>query len=428
MNIESLYKIFKTSTGVCTDTRQITEGVIYFSLKGANFNGNKFAEAALKSGAAYAIVDEKEYQTNDQCILVDDCLRTLQHLANYHRRHFDIPFIAITGSNGKTTSKELIHVVLSTKYKTYATKGNLNNHIGIPLTILAIKPDAEIAIIEMGANHQKEIEGYCQIAEPTHGIITNVGKAHLDGFGGFEGVKKGKGELYQYLDTTNGKVFLNSANSILMEMNPIGGAITYPNPNDFYHCSLIDTNPFIRFKAENGEIVNTQLIGSYNFDNIAAALCIGKYFKVTESLANKAIADYVSDNNRSQIVNKGTNTIVLDAYNANPSSMSAAIENFAKLEGANKLVILGDMFELGPESEPEHQKLGQLVNEKNFATNIFCGVHMKHAADKCSNSLYFTDRAELEKHLSNQKYSHAKILVKGSRGMGLEKTVDLLID
>jgi len=428
MNIESLYKIFKTSTGVCTDTRQITEGVIFFSLKGANFNGNKFAESALESGAAYAIVDEQEFQTNDRCILVDDCLKTLQHLANYHRRQFDIPFIAITGSNGKTTSKELINIVLAAKYKTYATKGNLNNHIGIPLTILAIKPDAEIAIIEMGANHQKEIEGYCLIAEPTHGIITNVGKAHLDGFGGFEGVKKGKGELYQYLKSSGGKVFINSANAILKEMNPLEDAITYPGENDYYTCTLIDTNPFIRFKAENGEVVNTQLIGSYNFDNIAAALCIGKYFQVPEKLANTAIANYVSDNNRSQIVNKGSNTIILDAYNAHPSSMSAAIDNFAKLEGTNRVVILADMLVLGPESEPAHQQLAQSVSENNFSNNSFCGVHMQYAANTCNNALYFTTRAELEKHLQHNRYNNSKILVKGSRGMGLEKIVDLLTD
>lgn len=428
MNIESLYKIFKTANGVCTDTRKITKGVIYFSLKGANFNGNAFAESAIKNGASYAIVDEKEYQVNDQCILVDDCLKTLQELANYHRKRFDIPFIAITGSNGKTTSKELIYTVLSTKYKTYATKGNLNNHIGIPLTLLAIQDDAEIAIIEMGANHQKEIEGYCQIAEPTHGIITNIGKAHLDGFGGFEGVKKGKGELYQYLKSTGGKVFVNTQNSILMEMNIVDNAITYPTENNFYSCSLIDSKPYIRFKAENKEVVNTQLIGTYNFDNIAAALCIGKYFEVPENLANKAIADYVSDNNRSQIVHKGSNIVILDAYNANPSSMNAAIDNFSKLDGTNKVVILGDMFELGQESDTEHQKLGQLVNEKNFSVNILCGVHMQHAAEKCSNVLYFTDRAELEKHLQNHRYSNSHILIKGSRGMGLEKTVDLLTD
>jgi UDP-N-acetylmuramoyl-tripeptide--D-alanyl-D-alanine ligase len=420
----NLYDLYLKSGGVCTDTRQIVPGVIFFALKGANFNGNAFADQALQAGAAFVVIDEEQYKKDDRYLLVEDGLTALQQLALYHRRQFRIPFIAVTGSNGKTTTKELINAVLSAQFKTYATRGNLNNHIGIPLTILSIKKDAEMAIIEMGANHQKEIEGYCRIAEPTHGIITNIGKAHLEGFGGFEGVKKGKGELYDYLLRTSGFAFINSANPILMEMNKFSNAILYPN--DFYKCSLAESDPFIKVKAENGEVITTHLIGAYNFDNIAAALCIGKYFRVPEGKANAAVAGYVPDNNRSQLMEKGSNKIILDAYNANPSSMKAALENFGKLIPAYKVAILGDMFELGEESELEHRKLGELINTLKLQQVIFCGKNMKNAHDQVLESLYFPARPELEEYLKTTKYSHAHILVKGSRGMGLEKVVEYL--
>ncbi len=426
MSIEAIYQLFSASAGVCTDTRQIRPGVLFFALRGASFNGNEFAAAALKQGASYAIIDDENHKVNNRCVLVQDALACLQELARYHRRRFSIPFIAVTGSNGKTTTKELICSVLATTYKTYATKGNLNNHIGIPLTLLSIKEDAEIAIIEMGANHQKEIESYCRIAEPTHGIITNIGKAHLEGFGGLEGVKKGKGELYAYLKSGGGIAFINSANPLLMDIERPAQAVFYPQANDYYACTLTETNPYIRFSAANGDDIQTQLIGRYNFDNIAAALCIARYFAVPDAAANRAISLYVPDNNRSQVIRQGTNTVLLDAYNANPSSMQAALENFASLPSSGKVVILGDMFELGEESEAEHERLGRLVCEKKFDTVLLCGTHMARALKTCPEALYFTDRPTLENYLSTVSFTEAQILIKGSRGMGLEKLLSLL--
>ena len=426
MSIEAIYQLFSASEGVCTDTRQIRPGVLFFALRGVSFNGNLFAATALEQGASYAIIDDESCKVNDRCILVQDVLTCLQELARFHRRRFSVPFIAVTGSNGKTTTKELIYSVLSTMYKTYATKGNLNNHIGIPLTLLSIKEDAEMAIIEMGANHQKEIESYCRIAEPTHGIITNIGKAHLEGFGGLEGVKKGKGELFAYLKSTGGIAFINSANPLLMDIARPDQSVFYPQKNDFYSCTLTETNPYIRFRAANGDHIQTQLIGRYNFDNIAAALCIARYFDVPDTAANQAISLYVPDNNRSQVIRQGTYTVLLDAYNANPSSMQAALENFASLPGSGKVVILGDMFELGEESEAEHERLGKLVCEKKFDTVLLCGTHMARAMKNCPEALYFTDRPSLENYLSTVSFAEAQILIKGSRGMGLEKLLSLL--
>lgn len=426
MSIEAIYQLFSASEGVCTDTRQIRPGVLFFALRGASFNGNEFAAAALEQGASYAIIDDENHKVNNRCVLVQDALACLQELARYHRRRFSIPFIAVTGSNGKTTTKELIYSVLATTYKTYATKGNLNNHIGIPLTLLSIKEDAQIAIIEMGANHQKEIESYCRIAEPTHGIITNIGKAHLEGFGGLEGVKKGKGELFAYLKARSGTAFVNSSNSLIMELDRPEKSVYFPQANDDYSCSLEEANPYIRFKAANGERTSTQLIGKYNFDNIAAALCIARHFAVPDTEANRAISAYVPDNNRSQVIRQGDNTILLDAYNANPSSMQAALENFAGLPGEGKVVILGDMFELGDESEAEHERLGGLIREKHFDTILLCGTQMAHASRACPEALYFEDRPSLENFLISSSFSQTRILIKGSRSMGLEKILPLL--
>lgn len=426
MKTEELYQVFKNSSGVCTDTRQIKEGVVFFALKGANFNGNEYAAEALRKGAKYAVIDEEQYSSDDRCILVQDALSALQALANFHRRQLNIPFLAITGSNGKTTSKELITFVLSKKYRTYATKGNLNNHIGIPLTILGIQEDAEMAVIEMGANHQKEIEGYCKIVEPDYGYITNIGKAHLEGFGGIEGVKKGKGELYDYLHANEKKAFINSANPVLMEMSKFPNPILFPGPDDFYHCTFISADPFIRLKAENGEIVETQLVGAYNFDNLAAALCIGKYFSVPDQDANAAVASYVPDNNRSQIIRKDHLTVVLDAYNANPSSMRAALENFSRIEGSLKAVILGDMFELGEESKQEHIMLGELIQALAFEKVLLCGKEMKSAAERVKDSLWFETRELLLDFLKNRGLECKTVLIKGSRGMGLERVLDVI--
>jgi len=428
MEIAEIYKKYLQCAGVSTDTRQIGNGSMFFALKGANFNGNAFAANALKLGAKYAVIYEPEYQLDDRYILVPDALEALQRLANHHRRQFKIPFIAITGSNGKTTTKELVNAVLSAKYKAYATKGNLNNHIGIPLTLLAIKPDVEIAIIEMGANHQKEIEGYCKIAEPTHGLITNIGKAHLEGFGGFEGVKKGKGELYDYLLKTNGIAFINSTNEVLKGIAKFSKPVNYPQKGDFYSSSFVEASPFIKVQAENGELVTTQIIGAYNFENIAAALCIGKYFNVPADAANKAVAAYDPQNNRSQAVTQGTNTLVMDAYNANPSSMKAAIENFAKLEATNKAVLLGDMFELGDESKIEHENLGKLLKSLsgNFSKILLVGTQMQFAKEQVPSANYFETKEALLDWLKQKHFEHSTILIKGSRGMGLEVVREVL--
>lgn len=425
MQTELLYKCFRECNGVSTDTRQITKDVMFVALKGANFNGNLFAEEALNKGARYVVIDEAQYKKDERYLLVEDGLTALQALAQFRRNQLKIPFIAITGSNGKTTTKELLNAVLSKKYKTYATKGNLNNHIGIPLTILAIPDETEMAIIEMGANHQKEIEGYCEIAAPTHGLITNIGKAHLEGFGGFEGVKKGKGELFAYLKANSGVVFVNTLSTHIMEMAAgISTAVKYGSAGDTYAAKLLQADPFIRFVAENGEEVTTKLIGEYNFENISAALCVGKYFNVEAKAANAAIAEYDPQNNRSQVVQYGTARVVLDAYNANPSSMKAAIENFAKLPYEEKWVILGDMFELGDEALSEHKALGVLLAGIPFTKIILCGKNMSAAAEACRSALYFADKAALESWFKTATLGSATILLKGSRGMKLESILE----
>jgi UDP-N-acetylmuramoyl-tripeptide--D-alanyl-D-alanine ligase len=426
-NIDSIYKKYLECEAVSTDTRKITPNCLYVSLKGANFNGNQFAEQALQSGAKYALVDEQEFVKGEEYILVDDCLGSLQKLANYHRKQLNIPFIAITGSNGKTTTKELINTVLSAKYKTYATIGNLNNHIGVPLTILAIKKDIEIAVVEMGANHQGEIKMLCEIAEPSHGLITNIGKAHLEGFGGEEGVKKGKGELYDYLKNNNKVIFVNTRQSVLKELSTaVSNPVFYPEKGGFSYTEFVEASPFVKYKDEEGNMVATQIIGSYNFDNIATALCVGKFFKVPLKDANLAISNYNPSNNRSQIVKKGTNTIILDAYNANPSSMRAAIENLKNMDVPHKAVILGDMFELGEESETEHKKLGEQLAQNDFDLVILAGKHMASALDSIPKAYYFPDQFSLRNWLTDHPLKNHHILIKGSRGMGLEVLVDFI--
>jgi UDP-N-acetylmuramoyl-tripeptide--D-alanyl-D-alanine ligase len=426
MDIKEIYKHFQECDGVSTDTRQIQKDSMFFALKGDNFNGNEYAQDAISKGAKYAIIDEDNFLSDDQYIVVKDVLKTLQELANYHRRQFTIPFIAITGSNGKTTTKELLNSVLSKKYKTYATKGNLNNHIGVPLTILTIKKDVEMAVIEMGANHQKEIEGYCKIAEPTHGMITNIGKAHLEGFGGIEGVKKAKGELYEYLLKTGGTVFINSENEILKSISKFPSPVKYPGKGDFSHSELISASPFVKVRMEEGKELETHLIGGYNFENIAAALCIGKYFKVSPQDILEAVSSYDPQNNRSQVINKGSNSVIMDAYNANPSSMKAAVENFASMKAEHKILILGDMFELGDESMDEHKNLGKLIAKYSFEKVILCGKQMANAKATCPSVEYFSERPQLEEWLKKQEFKGANILIKGSRGMSLEKLLTFI--
>ncbi len=423
--IEDLYQKFLSSTGVSTDTRSIKKGNIYFALKGANFNGNQFVQQATESGADYCVIDEKEYVT-DNCILVDDVLTTLQELANYHRERFTIPFIGITGSNGKTTTKELITQVLSKKYRVHSTKGNFNNHIGVPLTLLSIEPDIDIAIIEMGANKPGDIKELCDIANPNYGIITNIGRAHIEGFGSFEGVARTKSELYLHLLQNSGTVFVNGTNEHLARMTSrFKNPIKFLSEGSFLNVELIDANPFVRYRDESGNEVQTQLIGAYNFENIAAALCIGKYFQVPEDDANQAITEYVSENNRSQVVEKEGRKIILDAYNANPTSMSAAIRNFAEMEGDDKLVILGDMFELGAESDRDHQEIIALTKSLNLK-GLFCGKNFCKNGKAENNIKFFESRESMEEELENHPPAEALILVKGSRGIGLEKIVEYL--
>ncbi len=427
MHLTQLYQCFLESGKVSTDTRQISPGSLFFALRGDKFNANEFAAQALAKGAAYAVVDEAKYAVDERYILVDDSLTALQQLAKHHRGQLKIPVVGLTGSNGKTTSKELVLAVLGKKFKTYATKGNLNNHIGVPLTILSIDDSYEIAVIEMGANHVGEIALLSSIANPTHGFITNIGKAHIGTFGGFENIIRGKSELYQHLLTSNGTVFINSQNAILANMaKRFKQPYFYPATADYYHAELLDADPFIRFKAEDGAVVQTQLMGAYNFENIAVALCVGKFFGVESKAANQAITEYVPGNMRSQVMTKGTNTIILDAYNANPSSMEAAIENLAAMKTKKKVAIVGDMFELEEEAAKEHARMGELLKSKKFDTVILCGSLMQSAKAQFESAIYCEQKSELIEWLKKNPINDATILVKASRGIGLETIVDYL--
>ncbi|MGC4021157.1 MAG: UDP-N-acetylmuramoyl-tripeptide--D-alanyl-D-alanine ligase [Cyclobacteriaceae bacterium] len=424
--ISKLYEKYLACGAVCTDTRQIIEGSIFFALKGPTFNANTFADEALQKGAAYVVVDEPQFAKGEKYFLVDDGLKALQQLASHHRQQLKIPVVGLTGSNGKTTSKELLSSVLSKKFKTFATKGNLNNHIGVPLSILSINSSVEIAIIEMGANHVGEIAELSKIANPTHGFITNIGKAHTGMFGGFENVIKAKSELYEHLISNQGQVFINSQNPILNNMaNRFQSPLFYPRKGDYYHAEFISADPFIKFKVEDGNVVETQLIGAYNFENIASALCIGKFFGVDAALANQAIAEYKPENMRSQIVKKETNTIILDAYNANPSSMIAAIENLSLMNVKSRILILGDMFEL-ENAEAEHAAIGKFIHDKEIENIYLVGNYFRAAMDELPNAKHFQDKQSLIDELKSNPISNSTILVKASRGIGLESILDFL--
>lgn len=427
MELEKLYSKYTASKKISTDTRLITPGSIFFALKGEKFNANAFAEEAINKGASYAVIDEEKFRKDERYILVADVLDTLQKLARHHRNQLNIPVLALTGSNGKTTSKELVNAVLSKKFRTQATKGNLNNHIGVPLTILAIESSTEIAVVEMGANHLGEIALLCTIANPTHGFITNIGKAHIGTFGGYDNIVRGKSELFQHLLTTDGKVFINSGNPVLANMaKRFRDPVFYPAKGDFYHAELVSADPMVKIKAENGDVIDTHLTGGYNFENIAAALCIGKYFGVESNDANQAIAAYVPGNMRSQVVKKNSNTIILDAYNANPSSMQAAIDNLAEMRASKKVLILGDMFELEEEADREHQAIGRLIRERGFENVYLCGSLFKAALREIPKAKYFVRKDELILELKQFPVRDATILVKASRGIGLETIVDFL--
>jgi UDP-N-acetylmuramoyl-tripeptide--D-alanyl-D-alanine ligase len=435
MNISDLYSKFLKHPVVSTDTREIKAGSIFFALKGENFNGNRFAEQALKSGAAYAVVDEKEYVSDERCILVEDVLTSLQALAAHHRKTLGLPVIAITGSNGKTTSKELIHAVLSSKMNVLATRGNLNNHIGVPLTLLSITEDHELAIVEMGANHQGEIAMLCKIADPDYGVITNIGKAHLEGFGGIEGVKKGKGELYDYIHEKKGRLFVHGDDDVLISLAGSTEKTTYGTRKLYDIVGAISSNDkYISFQwatrynaasIKKSEVVNTQIVGVYNYYNLLCAACIGNFFRLEDHLINKALSEYVPSNNRSQLHKTERNTLILDYYNANPSSMSLALENFSGMDYPEKVVILGDMLELGDESKREHQAILNIIAGKNFRSAFLVGPLFRDAGT-APGTQSFMNSDELNEFLRLHPLKDTAILIKGSRGIKLEKVIPSL--
>lgn len=427
MKLDDIYKLYTLNPSICTDTRKIKEGDIYFALKGENFDGNKFATRAIGLGAAYCIVDNKEIANkNSKCILVNDVLTTLQQLALHHRKGIKAKIISLTGSNGKTTTKELILSVLSTTYKVNATKGNLNNHIGVPLTLLSFRKDLDFGIIEMGANHQKEIEFLTQIVEPDYGVITNFGKAHLEGFGGVEGVIKGKSELYDYLAKNNKTIFINSSDPI--QLRQIGN---YNNVYSFgeqetsdCNVSLKEANPYVTITYRN-ETIQSQLIGNYNFGNIAIATALGHFFKVPLKHIKSGIENYKPKNNRSEIIIKNSNQIILDAYNANPTSMLAALKNFELLPTKNKYLFLGDMFELGDATAKEHQAIVDYV-ENSFTKYIFfIGKHFYNCKTNLNSNSYKSFET-FEPILKQLKVENASVIIKGSRGMALERILKYL--
>ena len=427
MELEQIHQLFLKSSGVSTDTRNIAKNALFFALKGANFNGNTFANHALESGAKYVVIDEVVNPANERFILVDNVLETLQALANFHRKYLGLPIIALTGSNGKTTTKELIHAVLKSHFKTVATVGNLNNHIGVPLTLLCMTADTEIGIVEMGANHAKEIARLCEIAQPNMGYITNFGKAHLEGFGSEAGVIKAKSELYDYLKANSGLIILNSEDA--KQVDQVGA---YDNVYTFsasldtaVNVKLTSTHPFLSVALkETG--VKTNLVGAYNFYNIASALAIGTYYKLTPLQLKKGIEAYLPANNRSQIIKQNSNAILLDAYNANPSSMDVALENFKGIQSQNKLAILGDMFELGATSAKEHLAVvNQAISTKDCSF-YFVGSHFFNHKTEHPNLLFFETFQNLQVHLKKTVISNTSILIKGSRGMALERVLELI--
>jgi UDP-N-acetylmuramoyl-tripeptide--D-alanyl-D-alanine ligase len=427
MSNPNLYAHFLECRSVSTDTRKIKPGCLFVALRGEKFNGNSFAAEALALGARYAVIDDKNFEVPGGTILVSDTLLALQQLAREHRERLTIPVISLTGSNGKTTTKELVREVLSKKYRTFATTGNLNNHIGVPLSLLAIDDSIEIAVIEMGANHLGEIALLSSIAQPTHGLITNIGKAHIGTFGGFENIVRGKSELYQFLREHEGVVFINSQNPILANMaKRFNNPVFYPAPGDFVEVALVASDPWVQIRTETNQLITTHLVGAYNFENIAVALCIGKYFGVAAADAAQAVAEYQPANMRSQVVEKGSNKIILDAYNANPSSMAAAIDSLASMQAKNKVLILGDMFELEEEAEREHRAILQQIATKSFHAVYACGQLFFRVRDALPTAKYFETRDELIREIIKNPVRQATILIKASRGMGFERVMDVL--
>lgn len=423
MNTEKLYAHYLKNQSVQTDSRKVQPGDIFFAIKGPNYNANSFAKDAVDAGASLAVIDDVNYE-GEKTLLVDDALKQLQDLALHHRKTFKIPFIAITGSNGKTTTRELVTAVLSGSYKTYSTERNLNNHIGIPLTILNIKKDAEIAVIEMGANHLGEIKSYCDYTLPTHGLISNCGKAHLEGFGSLEGVRKGKGELFDFLRENKGIAFVMEEYEYLLEMSKGISKIIYYGGKSDVTGSIIRNEPFLQAKIKTGTkefTVNSNLVGGYNLPNILAAVCVGKYFGVSADIIKSTLEAYQPTNSRSQLLKiKNNNQVILDAYNANPSSMKTAIENFAGMEAENKILLIGAMAELGPESIQEHEKIVELIGEYKWKEVVLVGgdfLKINHPYRQFENSDQAAD------WLKAQNFENYFMLIKGSRSIAMEKVI-----
>lgn len=427
MDIASIHNLFLKCNSVAIDTRKIVPNALFIALKGENFDANTFALEALNRGASYVIIDNENYYIDSRTIVVKDSLIALQDLARFHRKYLNLPILALTGSNGKTTTKELIHVVLSKKYSTKATLGNLNNHIGVPLTLLSFNSATEIGIVEMGANHRKEIAFLCEIANPDYGYITNFGKAHLEGFGGVAGVIEGKSEMYQNIQANQKIAFINANDPIQVEKSK--GLNTYsfgihPNKVDVY-ISAIEANPFVTIKYHDFQI-KTHLIGLYNANNVNAALAIGKYFQVEDQDIKDALESYIPENNRSQLISKGTNQIILDAYNANPSSMIVAIDNFMQLNQTNKIMILGDMFELGSESYQEHKAIVDLLIRSNQSVCYLVGREFFATKIDHIRLIFHENFESLSKELERLHIQNSSLLIKGSRGMALERVLDYL--
>ncbi|KAF2507971.1 UDP-N-acetylmuramoyl-tripeptide--D-alanyl-D-alanine ligase [Flavobacterium zhairuonense] len=427
MNIQDIHNLFLQCKSLSIDTRKIEKDSMFFAIKGENFDANTFAEEALKLGALFVVIDNESYFIDERTILVKNSLETLQELAKFHRNYLKLPIVALTGSNGKTTTKELINAVLSKKYRTKATIGNLNNHIGVPLTLLSFTKETEIGIVEMGANHKKEIEFLCEIAQPDYGYITNFGKAHLEGFGGVEGVIQGKSEMYQYLAKNDKVAFVNLEDPIQIEKSAGIKLFTFGLNNESADVNIrkIEANPFVVINYENFN-VESHLIGLYNSNNINAAVSIGHYFKVSNEAIKEAIENYIPENNRSQLLKKGTNQIILDAYNANPSSMAVAIANFLQLDSQNKIMILGDMFELGVESPQEHKIIVDSLLNQNKSECYLIGKSFFE--NKISNEKlrFFETFDDFSNHLKTLHFDNNTILIKGSRGMALERTLEYI--
>ncbi len=424
MEIKDLYNYFIQCDKVETDTRKDLTNSMYFALKGDNFNGNVFTEEALRKGAKFAVIDEERYKTSERIFLVDDVLSTLQKLATFHRKKLNIPIVALTGSNGKTTTKELINAVLSQQYKCVATKGNLNNHIGVPLTLLSMNSDTEIGVVEMGANHPLEIEALCNIALPNYGDITNFGKVHLEGFGSFKGVIKAKTEMYRHIKEHDQKVFVNTDDPLQIENTKGLNKITFGGKDSDYPVTFLMADPYVSLQFDQ-TIINSQLIGRYNYLNIATAVAVGRYFKVQISKIKDAIENYTPSNNRSQIIQKRSNKIILDAYNANPNSMEVAIENLAQLTDARKMAILGDMFEIGKDSLKEHQNIANLLQSKNMDAILIGNFFSKIVLNDSSIKQY-EDFEKFKNNFEPNDIKKSTVLIKASRGMALERVLDLL--